>query len=185
MGAKPMNETLFQRGLVHIYIGDGKGKTTAALGVGLRVLGWGGRVCMVQFIKGYSDIGEAHFAAAFPDRFELRQFALDVSRAIGEAKVRERREAAREALEWAKGVIDSGENDLVILDEINVALRYGLIQSSDVLAIIQNRPPHVELILTGRGAPPELMEAADYVTEMRPIKHPYEQGIPARKGIDY
>jgi len=180
-----MGEFRLSTAMVHVYTGDGKGKTTAALGVALRALGWGARVCVVQFIKGYPDIGEARFAQAFADRFTLRQFALDLSRNISEAEVRKRREAVAEAMSFAESTVTGGAFDLVILDEINNALHYGLVDCARVLALIEAKPAHVELILTGRGAPPEIIEAADYATEMRPIKHPFEASIPAREGIDY
>lgn len=172
-------------GLVHVYTGDGKGKTTAALGLALRVLGWGGRVCVVQFIKGYADIGEARFAANFGDRLVLRQFASDSTRAIGEQDVPKRREEVRAALEFAKQTIESGEYDLVILDEVNNALHYNLIDLADVIPLIDHRPPGTELVLTGRNAPNAIVRKADYVTSMDAVKHPYQQNRPARKGIDY
>jgi cob(I)alamin adenosyltransferase len=174
-----------QRGLVHVYTGDGKGKTTAALGCALRALGWGFRVCVIQFIKGYSEIGEAKFAKDFGDRFTLRQFAVDPCRSMDEAKVLQRKQSAEEAMAFAEQVIFNGDCELVVLDEINNAMHYGLIDIQRVLKLIKSKPASVELILTGRNAPPDIMEAADYVTEMQLIKHPFQKGIPARKGIDY
>jgi cob(I)alamin adenosyltransferase len=180
-----MKEFDIKKGLVHVYTGDGKGKTTAALGLCLRVIGWGGKVCVVQFIKGYPDIGEGHFARAFADCCALRQFAQDRSLAIDEAKVISRAEEARAALACANESIGSSNYDLVVLDEINNAMHHALIDVSDVLALIEQRPPGVEIVLTGRNAPSEIVEAADYVTEMKSIKHPLERGVGARKGIDY
>lgn len=180
-----MTELNLTPSLVHVYTGDGKGKTTAALGLALRAMGWGARVCMVQFIKGYPDLGEVRIAEELSGRFTLRQFAVDESRFIGEAKVQARREAALAAMEWAEQAIASGEYDLVILDEINNALHYGLVDVDRALAMIERRPPHVELILTGRGAPLRIVEVADYVTEMNLVKHPFDRGIQARPGIDY
>lgn len=173
------------RGLVHVYTGAGKGKTTAALGVALRALGWGARICVVQFIKGYAQIGEARFAEELGDRLVLKQFAVDPARHIDEAKVRERQEAAAAAMEFAERAVAGGEYDLVILDEINNALHYGLIDTDRVLALIRGKPQHVELILTGRNAPQPIIDAADYVTEMKLVKHPFQRGVGARKGIDY
>ncbi len=180
-----MTAHLLEKGLVTVYTGPGRGKTTAALGLALRVLGWGGRVCVVQFIKGYSEIGEAKFAEQFGDRFVLKQFAVDLTRSISEKEVAGRREAAEEALVYAEGAVSGGEFDLVVLDEINNALHYGLIDLPRVLKLIESKPTHVELVLTGRDAPPELVHAADYATEMLLIKHPFEKGIPARRGVDY
>lgn len=173
------------KGLVHVYTGDGKGKTTVSLGIALRAMGWGGRVCMVQFIKGYSEIGEAKFAARHPEQMILKQFAIDPSRHIDKQKVEEREKAAREALEYALEIVNGGKYDVVILDEINGAMHYGLVDKNNVIDILTHRPLHVEIVLTGRNAPQEIIDIADYVTELKMIKHPYEQGIPARKKIDF
>lgn len=173
------------KGLVHVYTGDGKGKTTAALGVALRALGWNLKVSMVQFIKGYPQIGEMKFAERFPGQLDIRQFSVDAARDIDETKVMERRAQAEEAISYAESIIFGGEYDIVILDEINNAMHYGLIDVERVLELIKNKPPFQELILTGRNAPQEVIEAADYVTDMRSVRHPYEKGIAARPGIDY
>jgi len=173
------------KGLIHVYTGDGKGKTTAALGLALRAIGWGKRVCMIQFIKGYPEIGEAKFALTIPDQLVVRQFAVDTSRSIDENKVAERREAAEKAMKFARSAIASGDYELVILDEINNAMHYGLVDAQCVLEMLASRPDGVEVALTGRNAPPEIMAAADYVTEMRLVKHPYENGVQARRGVDY
>ncbi|MHB9038644.1 MAG: cob(I)yrinic acid a,c-diamide adenosyltransferase, partial [Armatimonadota bacterium] len=180
-----MGDLTSRRGLVHVYTGEGKGKTTAALGVALRAIGWGLRVCVIQFIKGYSDIGEAQFAREFPERLTLKQLAVDLSRSIDEAKVAQRRAEAEAAMTYAEAAVTSGEYDLIILDEINNAVHYGLIDVSRLLCLIKVKPDGLELILTGRSAHKEVIEAADYVTEMRTVKHPYEQGVQARKGFDY
>ncbi len=180
-----MAKQLIQHGMVHVYTGNGKGKTTAALGIALRALGWGARVCNIQFLKGYPEIGEARIAESFQDRFVLKQFILDFSRAIDESKVLERARAANEAMCYAEDIVSSGEFDVVILDEINNAIHYGLIDEARVLRMIENRPGHAELILTGRDAPSQIIDAADYVTEMVLVKHPFQKGIGARKGIDY
>lgn len=180
-----MSERLIENGLVSVYTGPGRGKTTAALGLALRVLGWGGRVCMIQFIKGYSELGEIRFAAEFHDRFILRQFARDKSLSIREHDVIARREAAEDALAFAEEAVRDGQYDLVILDEINGALHYGLVSLPRVTKLVTNKPSHVELVLTGRSAPDEIVEIADYVTEMNLVKHPYQKGISARRGVDY
>lgn len=172
-------------GLVHLYTGDGKGKTTAALGLSFRALGWGMRVCFVQFIKGYADIGEVKIAPRFEGQFEIRQFAIDVSPSIDEAKVRSRRQAAEEAMRFAESAVTGGEYGLVVLDEIVGAIHYGLIDQQRVLDLIASKPRHVELALTGNPARRALIDAADYAAEVRKIKHPYDKGIPARQGIDY
>lgn len=180
-----MTDHLLSNGLVSVYTGSGRGKTTAALGLALRVLGWGGRVCVVQFIKGYSQIGEAKFAHEFADRFTLMQFASTDDLSINEDDLPHRRTSAEKALSFAESTVSDGECDLVILDEINNALHYNLIDAQRVMEMIQARPAHVELVLTGRGAPDQIVKIADYVTEMKQIKHPFESGITARKGVDY
>lgn len=175
-----------ERGMVHVYTGDGKGKTTAALGLALRALGWDFRVSMIQFIKGYSEIGEIKFAENHPNnRFIIRQFAIDVSRAIDERKLLARREEAAQAMAYAEEIVRSGEFDLVILDELSVAIHYGLIDLARVLKLIEEKPIPVELVITGRNAPRELIKAADYATEMLMLQHPFEKGVQARRGVDY
>ena len=180
-----MSGHLLTNGLVTVYTGPGRGKTTAALGLALRGLGWGGSVSVVQFIKGYPDIGEARFAADFGERFVLRQFAEDDTPSITEDDVLTRRAAAETALAYAEAAVSAGEHDLVILDEVNNTLHYGLISLPRVLKLIRDKPTHVELVLTGRSAPPEIVQASDYATEMLLIKHPFEKGIAARRGVDF
>lgn len=179
------NSLKIENGLVHVYTGTGKGKTTVSLGLALRAMGWGLRVCMVQFIKGYADIGEAKFADMSQGQFTIRQFAIDLSMGIGAHKVLQRKKQAAQALEYASDVIYSGEYDLVIMDEINNAMHFGLIDPEDVITLMRNKPKHVELVLTGRDAPESIIESADYVTDLQMIKHPYEKGIKARAGVDY
>ncbi len=172
-------------GLVHVYTGEGKGKTTVSLGLSLRAMGWGLKVMMVQFIKGYPNLGEIKFAEAHPELFTIKQFALDPSRDIDAAKVIFRQHAVEEAMEFAESAVSSGEYDVVVLDELNVALHFDLVPLERVLGMIAGKPREVELVITGRGAPEGLKEAVDYVTEMRMVKHPYEAGIQARPGVDY
>lgn len=171
--------------MVHVYTGPGKGKTTATLGLALRALGWGAKVCMIQFIKGYADIGEARFAREFGERFILKQFEIDLTLSITEREVKKRSKAAEDAFAYARESVKSGEFDLIILDEINNALHYSLIDKQQVLDLIETKPEHVELVLTGRDAPAEIIAAADYVTELVSVKHPFDKGIPARRGVDY
>ena len=171
--------------MVHVYTGDGKGKTTAALGLALRAMGWGARVCMVQFIKGYAEIGEGRFAREMGERFVLKQFACDPCRNIAEAKLKQRKQACEMALGFAEEVITGGNYGVVILDEVCNAVHYGLIDCARIMELIERAPANVELVVTGRNAPPALIEVADYVTEMRSVRHPHEKGTPARRGIDY
>ena len=179
------SEFSIDRGLVHVYTGEGKGKTSAALGIALRALGWGAQVCMLQFIKGYPKIGEAMFADELGERFVLKQFAIDMSRNIDEATVSQRAESVNAAMSCAEATVMGGEYDVVILDEINGAVHFGLVEEARVLALISGKPGSVELILTGRDATPAIIDAADYAANIVRIKHPYDRGIQARKGIDY
>lgn len=171
-----------RKGLIHIYTGDGKGKTTAAMGLGLRATGAGLKVHMVQFMKGrrYSEIDAIEKIAGFT----VEQFGRDdfVSK---KNPARVDVDFAQEGLVHAGEAAASGKYDIVILDEINVAVDFNLIALADVLALIKNKNEETELILTGRYAPKEFIDAADLVTEMKEIKHPYQRGIDARKGIDW
>jgi len=179
-----MAETRLSRGLIQVYTGDGKGKTTCALGLALRAVGQGFKVYMVQFMKG-RETGEANAAAdrLAPD-MTLRYFGRP-----GLVNLRapdpEDLALVREAWDLARQVIVAGEHDLVILDEINLALTFKLVALAEALKVLRERPPWVEVVLTGRQAPPELVELADLVTEMRPLKHYYEAGVKARRGIEW
>jgi len=178
-----MSTTEPATGLIQVYTGPGKGKTTAALGQAIRAAGQGVNVYIVQFMKGWPHYGELVALQRQPN-VTLRQF--------GRASFVDSQDPdpidvqmAQEALEHARQVVQAGEHGLVILDEVNVALDWGLVKLDDVLDLIARRPRHVELVLTGRGAPSEIIEVADLVTEMREVKHPYQQGIEGRRGIDY
>jgi len=174
--------TRLEKGLVQVYTGNGKGKTTAAFGLALRAVGRGLKVYVIQFIKGGFDYGELYVVD------NLQGLTL---KAFGKGKfiVGKPEEAdivqAQEALKLAKEVVNSSKYDLVILDEVNVALGLGLIGLDEVLRLVREKPAHVELVLTGRNAPDEILQVADLVTEMREVKHPYSKGVPARKGIEY
>jgi cob(I)alamin adenosyltransferase len=172
-----------ERGLVQVYTGNGKGKTSAAFGLALRAIGRGLKVYIIQFIKGGFDYGELYIVDKLPN-LTLKAFGRGqfiTSKPPDKMDVA----LAEEALSLAKKVVESGEYDMVILDEINVALNLKLISLEKVLELIKNKPKHVELVLTGRYAPGEIIEVADLVTEMREIKHPYKKGYPARMGVDY
>ncbi|AEB08363.1 cob(I)alamin adenosyltransferase [Desulfobacca acetoxidans DSM 11109] len=171
-----------EQGLVQIYTGEGKGKTTAALGLALRALGRGLKVFMLQFLKG-DDTGELFSTQQFGDKFVIRQTGLGGFIRKGKAGP-EDAQRAKEAMNLAKDILRRGDYDLVILDEINVALYFELVSVPEVLKLLQARAPHVEVVLTGRYAPQEIIEAADLVTEMKNIKHYYHAGVKARKGIE-
>jgi cob(I)alamin adenosyltransferase len=168
-------------GLVHIYTGDGKGKTTAAFGLAVRMLGSGGKVIIIQFLKTGKVYGEQiqiEKCGAVVESYGLPKF-------VHGKPSEEDIEMARKAFQRAKEVSSSGEWDLVILDEICVALGFGMLDINDVKELIRNKAPHTELVLTGRYCPEELFELADYVTEMREVKHPYQRGVLARRGVEY
>ncbi len=173
----------FKKGLVQIFTGDGKGKTSAALGVVLRALGHGLRVCIVVFMKGDYPYGEWKALSKLPDvkiaRFGFRTFT-------DPANIKpEEIEQAKQALAVAGEAVLGGNYDLVVLDEVNIAVAWKLVELDEVVRLIQDKPPNVELILTGRQANTKLVELADLVTECLKIKHPYDEGIKARPGIDY
>ncbi len=174
-----------RRGLIIVYTGDGKGKTTAALGMAVRAAGYRMRTLMLQFIKGEWKPGELKGAERLAPEFELRQMGIGFVTYKPKRPFEEHKEAAEVAWVKSKEEILSDQYDIVILDEINNALRFGLLPVAEVVAFLKEKPPRLHLVLTGRGAPPELIEAADVVTEMRMIKHPYDQGVPAQKGIDF
>jgi cob(I)alamin adenosyltransferase len=172
-----------EKGLIQVYTGNGKGKTSAAFGLALRAIGDGLKVFVIQFIKGGFDYGELHAVKSLPN-LELRAFGRGqfISQKPPD---REDVKLAREGFELAKKVIEEGDFDIVVLDEINVAMHLKLIRVNEVLDLIRNKPKHVELVLTGRNAPSEIVEIADLVTEMKEIKHPYALGVQPRKGIEY
>lgn len=178
-----MKRKRLEKGLVQVYTGNGKGKTSAAFGLALRAIGRGLRVYVIQFIKGGFDYGELHIMHELPN-FKLKAFGQ--GKFITEMPPTDKDvKLAKEALELAQEVVNSDEYDVVILDEINVALNLKLVDVNEVVDLIKNKPEDVELILTGRHAPPEVVEVADLVTEMKEIKHPYTKGIPPREGIEY
>jgi len=170
-------------GQIQVYTGNGKGKTTAALGLALRAAGRELMVCMIQFMKGGGPYGE-HLAASRLDPY------LTIIQTGREGWVNRENpdpediRLAREALEKADAALTGGRYDLVILDEVNGAVSFGLIDVEDLLALMAKRPPSVELVLTGRNADDRVVAAADLVTEMREVKHYYKAGVPARIGIE-
>lgn len=172
-----------ERGLVLVYTGDGKGKTTAALGVVMRGLGVGWKVAFLQFIKGNWKSAEENLVPLFDGRWLYRKLGRGFT--WEHDSLEEDKAAARDAWQEALRVLTSGEYELVVLDEINYVLSYGFLPVDEVLAGLQARPAHVHVICTGRDAPPELIEYADLVTEMRKVKHPFDRGILAQQGIDF
>jgi len=178
-----MDRKRLDRGLVEVYTGDGKGKTTAAVGLGLRAAGHGFRVAMIQFMKGDPEYGELKALAAIPN-FTWRQCGLPTFVKWREPGPEDLRLAA-EGLAEASKLLAAGDHDVVILDEILCAVDYGLFGAGRVLALIDMKPPHVELVLTGRGAPAEVIARADLVSEVREVRHPFTGGVAARRGIEH
>ncbi len=172
-----------KQGLVQVFTGEGKGKTSAALGAVLRAVGHGLRVCVVVFMKGDRPSGEWDVLSRLPDvsimRFGLGTFT------DGATINPEERKQAKQALTAARTAMLSGNYDLVVLDEVNIVTAWKLIELDEVVRLIQDKPTNVELILTGRYADKKLVEMADLVTEMVKVKHPYDRGIKAREGIEY
>lgn len=203
---------MLKKGQIHIYTGDGKGKTTAALGVALRAIGQGLKVFIIQFMKGGSYTGEFISAKNFLLNLEVLQFGRPCLKEQKQLKLRNQdiktfdfireeiecgdcrycflndeiqKDYVEQAFQKAHEIINRGQHHLVILDEINLALAFNFLEKEKTLALLKNKPEHVEVILTGRNAPPELIQIADLVTEMKMHKHYYNEGTPARRGIEY
>jgi cob(I)alamin adenosyltransferase len=190
-------------GLVQVYTGDGKGKTTAALGLALRACGHRFFVTIIQFAKGVSYTGELFSLQRLYPEIRLYQFGRDCKRSsairqgfescegCGECMLRrgeitdEDRQLAEKGLSLSVAIATRDETDILILDEISLAVNFGLLTVDDVVALIEGKSNHTELVLTGRDMPQEILACADLITEMREIRHPYARGIPARRGIEY
>lgn len=171
-----------QNGYIQIYTGNGKGKTTAAFGLSLRAIGAGKKVFFAQFVKGqiYSEIEAVE---KYLPGITIKQYGLDcfIVNSPTEADIK----AAKEGLAQVAEIIASGQYDIIVLDEANIAIYYNLFSVQELIDVITKRPKNVEIIVTGRYAPPELLEIAHLVTEMKEIKHYYTQGVEARKGIEF
>jgi cob(I)alamin adenosyltransferase len=174
-----------RRGLIIVNTGPGKGKTTAAMGTALRAVGNGMRVLMLQFLKGSWHYGELDAVKAFGDRFVMKQMGRGFVKVGGAETDPEDIRLVEEAWEEASKAILSGEWDLVVLDEINYAISYGMLDPARVVETLRRKPEMVHVILTGRNAHPSIVELADTVTEMREVKHAYQRGIMAQRGIEY
>jgi len=171
------------KGYIQVYTGDGKGKTTASLGLAVRAAGHGLHTVIVQFMKGWIDYGELKGIAMLAPHAEIHQAGRDtfVNRKNPDP---EDIRLAREGWELAKGVILGKKADIVVLDEINCAADYGLLSAAEVVEVLRRKPDGMEIVLTGRGAPAEFVDIADLVTEMREIKHYYAKGVDARVGVE-
>lgn len=173
-----------EKGLIQIYTGNSKGKTTAALGLTLRAVGQGFKVCIIQFMKGRQDYGELKGLKRLEPECRIEQFGKPHWVTKGQAKD-EDRQAAQAGIQRVREIMKSGNCDILILDEVINGIWFELISEEDVLALMDEKPEHMELVMTGRNASPNLIEKAHLVTEMVQIKHPYEIGVNARKGIEY
>lgn len=188
-----------KKSLVQVYTGEGKGKTTAAMGLALRALGHGMKVYVIQFLKGGSHIGEIIASRKLLKNFTVRQFGRDCpySEQMEKGLIEcencrhcfkpddKDKQNAMKGLKLAEKVLESGKYDIVILDEINVVLKNKLLPVRDVMKLIKKKNPQTELILTGRYAPKQIIDAADLVTEMKEIKHPMRKGMFGRRGVEY
>jgi cob(I)alamin adenosyltransferase len=172
-----------ERGLVQIYTGNGKGKTTAALGLALRAVGHGLKVLIIQFMRGKTGYGEIESAKPLSPYLTIIRIGREAFVSKSDPDPIDLK-LAQDGFSLAKRAIENREYDIVILDEINLVIDYGLLPLPHLLELIDSRPPTVELILTGRNAKPEILEKADLVTEMVERKHYYRKGVPARKGIE-
>ncbi|MEM2141145.1 MAG: cob(I)yrinic acid a,c-diamide adenosyltransferase [Nitrososphaera sp.] len=174
------------RGLVIVYTGKGKGKTTAALGIVLRAVGHGYKVGMIQFIKGEWYYGELTSSKRLEPEFEMIAAGKGFVGIIDDDHpIEDHQDAAKQALSIAREKLASGAYDVLILDEINYAVKLNLLSEQDVLDLIKSRPQKTTIVLTGNYAPESVLQVADLITEMREVKHPYQSGIKAKKGIDF
>jgi len=183
MGIIEETTAKFEKGLILVYTGNGKGKTTAALGQALRAIGHGKKVLMIQFMKGRK-YGEVLCAEKYLPDLTFCQCGLDSFVMKGKPAPVDI-ELARQGLETASHEIASNRYQMIILDEINVAMDFKLIPVEDVIRLLKSKPPGLDMVLTGRNAPPEIVEIADMVSEVKEIKHHYNQGVKDRAGIEY
>ena len=174
-----------RKGLIIVNTGAGKGKTTAAMGTGLRAVGSGMKVLMLQFLKGSWHYGELDAVAAFGDKFVMKQLGRGFVKVGGAETDPADIKMVEEAWAEAEQAILSGQWDLIILDEINYAISYGMLDPARVVAVLKRKPEMLHVILTGRNAHPSIVQVADTVTEMKQVKHAYEQGVMAQRGIEY
>ena len=169
-------------GLVHIYTGNGKGKTTAAFGLAFRAAGRGLSVLIVQFLKPAEGYGEQLACGKFPN---VELLCLGLDHFVSKNPKQEDIDAARSALDMTLELMRTGKYDVVVMDEAINAVRMKLIPDTDLIDALKSRPAHIEVVMTGRGITPALEEYADYVTEMKLVKHPYDRGIQARAGVEF
>ena len=177
-----------EKGLLIVHTGKGKGKSTAAFGLVVRAIGNGMKVGVVQYVKGKWQTGERAVLEKFPDQVEIRTMGEGFTwetqdRARDIRAARNAWEVSRQMIEASRG--DDPEYDMVLLDELNIVLRYGYLDLAEVVEFLSSKPPMLHVVVTGRNARPELVEAADLVTEMTMVKHPFRAGVKAQKGIEF
>lgn len=179
--AEPSMPISRSKGYTQVYTGNGKGKTTAAIGLSIRAAGAGLKTFIAQFIK-MGDYSEIKALRRFSDLITVEQFGLG---RFTHGKPSEKDiEAARKGLEKVRSVMDSGAYKIIILEEANIAVKYGIIKEADLIHLIDGKPSEIELVITGRGASVQIIEKADLVTEMNAVKHYFQKGVPARIGIE-
>ena len=180
------HRVMAENGLVIVYTGSGKGKTTAALGIALRAAGYKKKTCMIQFIKGSWHYGEMDSSKRLEPEFEMVAVGKGFVGIIDDKTPRDTHKSiAQEAVKISREKILSDNYDIVILDEVNYAVNLGLVDASDILELIRSKPGRLDLVLTGNHARNDIIKNADLVTEMREIKHPFRSGIKAKRGIDF
>ena len=168
-----------------VHTGDGKGKTTAALGLALRAFGAGLKVLILQFIKGGQTYGELEAIKILSENSPRIKILQGGKGFTSQGEISEHKKVAEETFELARKEIFSGDWDLIILDEINYAVKFNLISETEMLELVKSKPKNLHLLLTGRDAPENLIELADLVTEMKLVKHPFQAGIKAQRGIEF
>lgn len=173
------------QGLVVVNTGGGKGKTTAALGTAIRAAGYGLNVAIIQFIKGSWFYGELEALKKFPNIKLIQAGKGFIGIIDDKLPLQEHQKVAREAWELTEKIVKSGKYDLVVLDELNYAVHYKLVPAAEVVRLIEVRPRHVDLVITGNFAKTEIIEVADTVTEMKEIKHAFQSGKKAKRGVDF
>lgn len=183
MADDPQNEEKFPTGLIAVFTGNGKGKTTAALGLAFRALGHGHRVCIIQFLKGSWKYGELDAAEKFKPLLEFHVMGRGFT--WKSDNLEKDKEAAREAWDFAVRTIQENRHELIILDELTYLPHYQIINEEEILTVLRNKPASMHIAITGRHASEALIHLADLVTEMREIKHPFHNGIMAQKGIEF
>lgn len=184
-GSEILMSEAYQKGLIIVHTGMGKGKTTAAMGMALRGVGHQLKSLMIQFIKGSWKYGELEAVKALYPFFEIVPMGKGFIHVGKPGPEKEDVEAVSKAWKCFVEKLSSKEYDMIILDEINVAMHYGLLPLEPVLRALQEKPAGLHLVLTGRNASPEIMDMADLITEMVEVKHPYKEGVPAQKGIEF